>query len=164
VTKSYVLGFCFNARLDQVVLIEKTRPQWQAGRLNGVGGHIENGETPPDAMAREFREEADWADPLDWRCFGCLHGGDWEVFLFYALNIVVPSPFNESPEGTVSAHHVCCVLGQETSKGARPLPNLRYLIPMAINHSTGEDRADFFDIRECTPLPMKSKPHTERTP
>ena len=55
--KSYVLGFCFNTRLDQVVLIQKTRPEWQAGRLNGIGGHIENGELAADA-ARPSTEPA----------------------------------------------------------------------------------------------------------
>lgn len=53
----YVLGFMFNRHLTQVVLIYKNRLAWQAGLLNGVGGHIENSETPLIAMAREFREE-----------------------------------------------------------------------------------------------------------
>lgn len=38
-TKSYVLGFAFYQ--DTVLLINKERPDWQAGRLNGVGGKIE---------------------------------------------------------------------------------------------------------------------------
>ena len=53
----YVLGFMFNANLDQVLLLRKARPRWQVGRLNGVGGRIEGGERAFDAMVREFREE-----------------------------------------------------------------------------------------------------------
>lgn len=145
---SYVLGFCFSYDRSKVILIHKKKPAWQAGRLNGIGGHIEPGEAPMDAMVREFQEEANWKDPLVWVHFGRLHSPNWEVHLFWSMYLCTPSPYNESEEGTVSAHHVHCVLGQETSKNARPLPNLRYLIPMAINHMTNEDKANFFDIEE----------------
>jgi hypothetical protein len=38
--KRYVLGFCFGPSFKTVVLIKKkTRPAWQVGRLNGLGGH-----------------------------------------------------------------------------------------------------------------------------
>ena len=47
----------FDDRLDYVALIRKNRPAWQAGKLNGIGGHIEPGEFPIDAMIREFYEE-----------------------------------------------------------------------------------------------------------
>jgi 8-oxo-dGTP diphosphatase len=53
----YVLGFLFNNDLSKVALIKKNRPEWQAGLLNGVGGHIEQNENPIDAMIREFEEE-----------------------------------------------------------------------------------------------------------
>ena len=53
----YVVGFMFNQAKTQVALIRKARPAWQAGLLNGIGGHIEPGETPRQAMVREFREE-----------------------------------------------------------------------------------------------------------
>ena len=56
--RSYVLGFCFSRDHSKVVLIAKNRPKWQAGRLNGIGGHVEDGEIPIVAMAREFREES----------------------------------------------------------------------------------------------------------
>jgi len=37
----YVLGFLMDNY--RVVLIEKQRPAWQKGLLNGVGGHINHG-------------------------------------------------------------------------------------------------------------------------
>lgn len=52
----YVLGFCFLPNWD-CVLIEKTKPTWQKGLVNGLGGSIESGETLHDAMVREFKEE-----------------------------------------------------------------------------------------------------------
>jgi 8-oxo-dGTP diphosphatase len=54
---SYVVGYLFSEDTLQVLLIRKNRPTWQAGRLNGVGGHIEPGESPEEAMCREFKEE-----------------------------------------------------------------------------------------------------------
>lgn len=55
--KNYVLGFLFNATMDEVVLIRKVKPAWQAGKLNGVGGEIKPYEIPLDAMRREWKEE-----------------------------------------------------------------------------------------------------------
>ena len=56
--KHYVVGFLFSDDRKKVVLIEKTHPGWQKGKWNGIGGHIEEGELPKDAMQREFNEEA----------------------------------------------------------------------------------------------------------
>lgn len=53
----YVVGFLFSGDESRVWLIQKKRPKWQAGRLNGVGGHMEENEFPHLAMSREFKEE-----------------------------------------------------------------------------------------------------------
>lgn len=52
----YVVGFALDKR-RRVALILKNRPAWQSGRLNGIGGHVEPGETADEAIVREFREE-----------------------------------------------------------------------------------------------------------
>lgn len=55
---NYVCGFAFSENHERVLLIEKKRPEWQAGRLNGIGGKCEDGERRPrETMVREFREE-----------------------------------------------------------------------------------------------------------
>lgn len=66
--KAYVCGFVFSQDFKQVWLIRKNRPKWQAGRLNGIGGGVDAGESPLAAMVRECREECtveteekDWA-------------------------------------------------------------------------------------------------------
>lgn len=56
----YCLGFLFDTLSlshGSVVLIEKKKPKFQRGKLNGVGGKVEPGETHFDAMIREFKEE-----------------------------------------------------------------------------------------------------------
>jgi hypothetical protein len=35
--KRYVLGFMFDQH-DNVLLVEKSKPAWQAGKYNGIGG------------------------------------------------------------------------------------------------------------------------------
>lgn len=55
--KRYTIGALFTPELDLVLLIEKTKPDWQKGRLNLPGGHIEQGETCLQCVRREFQEE-----------------------------------------------------------------------------------------------------------
>jgi len=77
-----VCGFAFHG--DETLLIKKKRgPDVVRGKLNGIGGHIEKsrGETPIQAMVREFAEEAGAATREDlWVRFvefhfdgGCVH-------------------------------------------------------------------------------------------
>ena len=65
-TKTYVMGLLIDTETNRVALIRKNRPAWQAGRLNAVGGKVEAGEWPIDAMRREFREETG-AQVNDWQ-------------------------------------------------------------------------------------------------
>lgn len=55
--KEYVLGFMFSKNKEYVALIRKQNPEWQRGKMNGIGGKVEVGERPFDAMVREFEEE-----------------------------------------------------------------------------------------------------------
>jgi len=61
-SKKQVLGFLMNE--DKVVLIRKRKGTWQEGRLNGIGGTVEEGETFHEAMVREFEEEAGIRKPV----------------------------------------------------------------------------------------------------
>ncbi len=81
--KDYVLGFAFDKRWA-VALICKQRPDWQQGKWNGIGGHVEKGEIPSAAMAREFREETTMRIPAtDWRLCGQLHkSGDYRCSVY----------------------------------------------------------------------------------
>ena len=116
----YVIGFLFNGDSSKVCLIEKNRPKWQRGRLNGVGGHIENCETPLEAMEREFQEEA--GVMLEWRQFLFVTGNNYELYCFTAKNHSVR--IKTMTDEKVSWHSV---------KNLPPniLPNLAWIIPMA---------------------------------
>jgi ADP-ribose pyrophosphatase YjhB (NUDIX family) len=56
VKDNYVLGFAFNPEKTHVLLAWKSKPAWQAGKLNGIGGAVKEDELPHHAMAREFAE------------------------------------------------------------------------------------------------------------
>lgn len=61
------VGFCFlnTDEKQEVILVKKSRPKWQKGKLNGVGGAIEEMESPQVAMYREFLEETGIETSLD---------------------------------------------------------------------------------------------------
>ena len=78
---------CFLTRDDHVLLLKRRRPPNQ-GLWNGVGGHVEQGETPLAACLREVREEtgyrletARFAGILTWSGFEIAAGG---LYLFMA--------------------------------------------------------------------------------
>jgi 8-oxo-dGTP diphosphatase len=82
----YVLGFVFNKNKSSVILLRKTKPNWQAGKLNGVGGKIEKGETSCEAMIRETQEEIGIVtDKNDWTLYCTMKGYGWMVHVFKAI-------------------------------------------------------------------------------
>ena len=75
--KHYVLGFAFNSAKDHIVLIYKNRPDWQAGKINGIGGKVERGEIPVFSMEREFFEETGVVTHFhNWKQFATLIFGN----------------------------------------------------------------------------------------
>lgn len=81
--QNYVLGFAFNSDRSKVVMIKKSRPAWQAGKLNGIGGKIDPGEDALTAMIREFAEECGVETATDdWHSFAKLTALDGEVICY----------------------------------------------------------------------------------
>lgn len=132
--KHYVVGFLFSDNLKYVILVKKNRPEWQAGKLNGVGGKIEPNEHPHDAMVREFKEETG-ADILLWKPVCVLDSTssehkvktDWKVY-FYATSAPMDTLF-ECHQMTDEQ----IVLGHLNNETLFPncVTNLNWLIPMA---------------------------------
>ena len=162
--REYVAGFLFNADCSQVLLIEKQKPEWQKGRYNAIGGKIETYwvaddytpfETPLVAMRREFKEETgvEWDR---WEKFCVLSGSfaysehdkdSWIVHFFYGLeqrlnlggcyNVAIVAPGEERIFVDSPLPHY-----------DRRLPNLRWLIPMALGAVSGENRAKVHLVTE----------------
>jgi 8-oxo-dGTP diphosphatase len=147
VNKDYVCGFYADGQ--RVALMRKVKPEWQRNRLNGIGGKIEPGEHPAEAMAREFKEETGRStDPADWTLAVVMVGDGWRVHFFSAsgpafdLNETDCDPLHVASGETMEWHE----------KGALPdavMPNLKWLIPMA------------FDTDLCFPLTVRDKSNPE---
>ncbi len=124
----YVVGFLFSSSMGQLVLIEKQRPEWQAGKCNGVGGKIEPGETDHDAMVREFREETG-KEIATWTRF-CTLNGDWgTLYCFYA----VAEDYNKVETVTDEEILLWDVDFVMDNRRSEIIPNIRWLIQMAIS-------------------------------
>jgi 8-oxo-dGTP diphosphatase len=126
--KLYVLGIIIEPKTRRVALLRKKRPLWQQGLLNGIGGHIESGELPSEAMARECQEEVGLT--LDWKKIGHFKTVLWEMWIFSA-----------------SIGNITKVKGQEDEEieyceiDALPsdvIPNLRFLVPFALYNIYGD--------------------------
>ena len=77
--QKYVLGFVINEDGQSILLLRKNRPKFLAGRLNGVGGKVEDGEQTVDAMVRECLEECDlFIPPDEWFLIGTM--GDEKTY------------------------------------------------------------------------------------
>ena|SRR3989344_3732023 len=79
----YALGFVFDASFEHVLLMHKSKPEWQAGKVNGLGGKVEAGENSIACMVREIQEEADLATKEgEWVPAGEMRGVDWVVNVY----------------------------------------------------------------------------------
>lgn len=125
----YVNGFLFDDSEQRVVLIRKLRPEWQKGKLNGVGGKAEFGETFDAAMAREFREEAGVFIPAGaWDEFAVVRGEEFAVH-FYRF----ASTRDLEKVRTVETEKVGRYQVDDVLLGMPDMiPNLQWLVPMAL--------------------------------
>ena len=71
--------------INGVYLIRKNRPQWQQGKLNGIGGHKEIGETFDQCCAREVKEEAGIDLQSKFKHFPTMRFNDALVQAYYAV-------------------------------------------------------------------------------
>lgn len=124
------LGFIFTPDFKQVLLIRKRHPEWQAGKVNGIGGKCEGDESTVECMARELKEEAgldiavtDWifVTSLEWQqwyveTYSCVYGGDVHSIRTMTDEEVEWFPVTALPNNVIS--------------------NLRWLIPLAIDQLT----------------------------
>ncbi len=120
---TYVVGFYYLG--SSVLLIRKNRPEWQKGKWNGVGGHIEAGETSVQAMRREFREETGTdVSEKRWQNFAIYRGKGWEVHFYRcegSMDDVWPTTTTDEAVGNFAFYELPLTA----------IPNLHWLIPMS---------------------------------
>jgi 8-oxo-dGTP diphosphatase len=121
---TYVLALLFTPDRGRVVLMHKTRPAWQAGRVNALGGKLLPGESAADAARREVREEAgvdvaDWEEFLVW---------DDPVYRMHAVRA-----FDPAAERAHTAEDQEVVLASTDGLPPNLIDNLRWLVPLALD-------------------------------
>ena len=141
--QKYVLGFLFNTNFDTVVLIRKNRPVWQAGKLNGVGGKVEPGETYKEAMVREFCEETGVSFD-QWHSFCALHYETADIQCYWGSSDLCWKATSATDE-VVSRFEVSELTGKAVGRQLA-VPHIQWLLPMCV--SLSEVHPTFYDIRE----------------
>lgn len=113
-----------------VMLITKAKPDFQKGRLNLVGGKVEEGESFMEAAEREFKEETKITG-VNFQKVGEVKGSDFymEVFTCEVSNIANPSGLPDEPVAWYNWYDV--------RRDARLMPNLRIIIPFCITRERG---------------------------
>lgn len=133
--KNCTLGFIFSPDFQHVLLIHKTHPEWQAGKLNGLGGKIENEETPFQGISREVLEESGLhIPPEEWRLIARMEGRDPIVDVLFTV-------FDGSRNDAQSRTDECVEWFPTSSLPHLCISNLRWLIPLCINVAQNDQTA-----------------------
>ncbi len=125
---NYVCGFMFSENMNKVALISKLKPEWQKGKLNGIGGKIEPGEGYLNAMVREFKEETGVETSFDeWKLFAYLSDKiNWEVYFLKAFS-------DKVYDAVTTTEEEVRLLFPPWISSFNVIPNLLWLIPLALD-------------------------------
>ena len=144
--KQMVVGFAINN--NKVLLINKLKPEWQKGKLNGIGGKIEKNENPIDAMIREFEEEAGVStETKDWIqiCNIFSAEGLWVVYFFVTeKNVYEAKSVEQEQVGWIDIDNLP---DNVISPIQWLLPMARYLIDCKENIGEGTRRIFFEGVK-----------------
>lgn len=132
---SYCLGFAFTDNDNFVVLIQKNKPAWQKGLLNGVGGKIEENELAHEAMVREFREETGITHH-HWTRVTQMNFNGAEVIVFATR---LPKGHNNLTQMTEEQVGLYSII--DVRNHPKVIPNLRWLVPMALHALDHDDNS-----------------------
>ena len=124
-TQKFTIGVVFSQDFSQVLLAHKTRPEWQAGKLNVPGGKYEPGEAAEVCVRREFLEETGLdIQAEDWRYLGAIGQDFGDVGVLTARYLGATEDVRSLTDEKIEwfpTHHL----------PEHVIPNLRWLIPLA---------------------------------
>lgn len=114
------------------LFVRKNRPGWQAGKLNAIGGSIEEGESPIEAQIREIFEETGLViTPSQCQLMLVLIGPK-QAYRVYFFRIYLDEEFMKTAvtktDEAIEMHII------DSLDLATCVPNLRWMLPMVIHH------------------------------
>lgn len=123
--EKFTLGFVFNADLAKVLLVHKQRPDWQSGRINGIGGKIVGDESALNCIVREWKEESALAiQPENWIRYALIKQLEGNVVVF-------ASKFTGDMSEATQNDYEMIEWFDITNLPQNSLSNLIWLVPMA---------------------------------
>lgn len=134
----FTLGFVL-ADGKYVYLMRKDHPDFQAGKLNGVGGKLEPGETFADCMAREAVEESGYSGA--WHHLATMTGntkgwGMYQCEVFYSVMSEGDTEPHTCEREPIEKHPIADLL----SLSSQMVPHLPVLIMAALaRHNSGPE-------------------------
>ncbi len=106
--------------------MRRTRPAWQAGRVNALGGKLLPGESPAAAASREVFEEAGVRVPASaWRETVVWHDPVYRMHVLAA--------FHAAAEGARTAEDQEVFLGEVHALPRECIENLHWMVPLALD-------------------------------
>ena len=132
--REYVVGLMFDDNMEHVVLIKKQHgPKYVVGYWNGVGGHMEEGEAPIDAMMREFQEETGVRTfSTFWTQFTTLAGEGFRIYFFYGRDTDILQRTHTTTDEVVGTWAVRNIAIDDS----RLVPNLLWMIAFLCDSGT----------------------------
>jgi len=126
----YVVGFQFNEDGNRVALIKKNRPSAQVGLWNGIGGGVERGQTPREAMVCEFAQETGVTQMgIVWRPFMTLRTWTDNLVSYFASFTDQVELVSTVTDELVSVHQVSVLPAMVD----RLVPDVPWQIVMALS-------------------------------
>lgn len=135
-----VCGFYIDVARTKVALIRKQRPQWQKGKLNGIGGKVEPDEHEDAAMVREFQEETGVETTTEgWEMFFHLTDTKHSYKVFYYRAFGDLSALRTTTDEQIE------IIDLGAAPVANVIRNLTWLIPMAVDETFHEGEGYWSD-------------------
>lgn len=145
--QEYVLILGKKSMFDSFIVLQKHRPAWQKGRINLIGGHVEEGETPQEAAEREFHEETGFFGH-DYKKLGEITGKSFVVHCFKCvIDVCGPAPILPREGETEQPYWTSFY---SIKDDPRLMPNLQVMIPLMMNDVGGWTIIDDNDSTKAT--------------
>lgn len=123
----YTYTICFIKQRNRILLLNREKPRWM-GSWNGIGGKIEEGETPTECVLREVYEETEikldniiYKGTIN-RIYNNSQEGEIHAFIADLSDDYVYNTPRQSSEGIIDWKSISWILHPENTGVATNIP------------------------------------------